>query len=81
MNSHIDYYIGADIYYLFEFFTYEQTNFAQYLAQLDKNGGFSIYKYIEWREKTSNKERNPTYYSNEFTAFLVEYYRKDSADK
>lgn len=42
---------------------------------------FSIYQYIEEREKSAEIAKNPTYYSNEFTAFLVEYYRKDSGSK
>lgn len=79
MNSHLDFYIGADIYYLGQFIVQQQEEFQKYLQKIKElNQEFSIYKYIELREKT---ERNPTYYSNEFTAFLIEYYRKNPHEK
>jgi len=34
MNSHLDFYTGADIYYLAEFISYEQTNFYNYIEKL-----------------------------------------------
>lgn len=72
MNSHLDFYTGADIYYLAEFISYEQMNFLNYIEKLRKNNnGFSIYQYIEEREKSTEIDKNLTYYSNEFTAFLV----------
>lgn len=72
MNSHLDFYTGADIYYLAEFISYEQINLCNYIEKLTKkNKDFSIYQYIEEREKSTEIEKNSTYYSNEFTAFLV----------
>jgi len=50
MNSHIDFYTGADFYYLADFFANEQESFAEYLLFLkEKEEGFSIYGYTTWR--------------------------------
>jgi len=49
MNSHLDFYTGADIYYLAEFFSGEQQIFCDYLNKITEDKQFSIYKYIEWR--------------------------------
>lgn len=50
MNSHIDFYTGADIYYLADFLANEQQIFFEHISEITKNNeSFSIYKYIEWR--------------------------------
>lgn len=50
MNSHIDFYTGADIYYLSEFFDGELNLFYEYVKKVTElNEPFSVYKYIEWR--------------------------------
>jgi hypothetical protein len=52
MSSHIDFYTGADIYYLSQFFAEEQELFVAYVMSVSNEGRpFSIYKYIEHREK------------------------------
>jgi hypothetical protein len=52
MNSHIDFYTGADMYYLGQFFGEEQELFVAYVTSVFNEGQpFSVYKYIEHREK------------------------------